>query len=144
MVGLGRVSHTHVRARIHKSIIARGCRRKRRRENFLDSFRSRIGRELRLPSFSEFHCPFHCPSRQQWRAVQFGKDFLYLTCALYHSILRETARIAHTLLRRVQVFAFQSARIARVLAKHIAAVIACVLTHNLMRYRLTGTHRSCT
>lgn len=77
-------------------------------------------------------------------AIREGFPLPYVHPISQHPSWADNSRIVHASLRRVQVFAFQSARIARVLAKHVAAIIACVLTHNLMRYRLTGAHHSCT
>lgn len=73
------------------------------------------------------------------RALQFERAFLPYVIYPQHPL----ARIVQTPLRRARMlYAFQSGVLRRSRARrHVAAVIAHMLTHNSTRYRLTGTHR---
>lgn len=150
MVGLGRPFHTrsahvHTHTRTRAYTQKYNCRRLqtvaregKRRENLFEPASTLNGERGSLPSFSEFHCPSHCPSRQQWRAP---------ACSLAHAAIREGFSTLRTYLaypRRPP-----SAKSGRCFRRRfstlslasVAAVIAHTLTHNLMRYRLTGRPR---
>lgn len=155
--------HVHVHARIHQSIIAGGCRRSAERggKTFSNHSSLHIGRPKGslFPKFFRISLPVPlCPSRQQWReralTLQFGEDFLpYVPASTRHflragpsakrmvlhfSLSLSQPPLSFPLIAQAHVVAaFQSARIVRVLAS-VAAVIAYMLTHNLMRYRLTA------
>lgn len=120
------VSHTHVR--IHKSIIARGCRRSTKEER-------KLPRSVPVPHWTraspaEFFrislpVPLSEPPTMARSAIREGFPLPYVHPISQHPSWTDNSGIVHASLRRVQVFAFQSARIARVLAKHVAAIIVC-------------------
>lgn len=143
--GRGSVSRTRARARActHKH----NCRRLRTKggKTSSDSFRSRIRPRDPLSlslfarqSFSGFHCPFHCPSCQQWRALQFGRDFLpYVhVCIHEHPWRGARARAAgrRYILGRASVRAFQSSRI-RLVSLELYARATVAAARNRARTR---------